>query len=198
MRVLVIVATALALVSTGVLAQLYRWVDQDGKVNYTQQPPPPSARNVQKKASAAPAAESSALPYATQTAAKNFPVILYTSADCGDACVQARNALVTRTIPFREIAVADQKSVEDLKKLSGKAEVPALRVGTQIQSGFEAIAYKNALDAAGYPASGPRLSIGQLRKEDPKSVPAKVPAEGVAPAEPEQGSAQAPAPEAKK
>ena len=138
------------------------------------------------------------MPYATQNAAKNFPVVLYTTPDCGEACVQARNALVNRTVPFREVSVADQKGAEELKNLSGKAEVPVLRVGTQMQSGFETTAYKNALDAAGYPASGPRLPISALRKEDPKPVPVKEPAEGAAQAEPAPGSAPPPAAGTKK
>ncbi len=183
MRVLVIVGTALALASTAVLAQLYRWVDKDGKVHYTQQPPPPGARNVQKKALAGPASEPSPLPYAIQMAAKNAPVTLYTSPDCGEACTQARDALVKRTVPFREISVTDQKVSEELKKVTGRLEVPALIVGTQAQSGFEAGAYKSALDAAGYPASGPRLPLNALRKETPKPAPVKPPAEGAPPAD---------------
>ena len=197
MRVLVIVAAALALASTSVHAQLYRWVDQDGKVNYTQQPPPIGAKNVQKKATGSAPPESTALPYATQIAAKNYPVVLYTTPECGEACVQARNALVSRTVPFREVSVAEQKGADELKNMGGKAEVPVLRVGTQMQSGFEAAAYKNALDAAGYPASGPRLPISALRKEDAKPVPAKGAAEGTAQADPASGSAPVPVPVAK-
>jgi glutaredoxin len=184
MRIPVIVATALALASTSVLAQLYRWVDQDGKVNYTQQPPPANARNVQKKALASPASEPSSLPYATQVAAKNAPVTLYTSPDCGEPCVQARDALVKRTVPFREISVTDQQRSEELKKVSGRLEVPALVVGTQAQSGYEAVAFKSALDAAGYPASGPRVPLSALRKEDPKPATAKPPAEATSQADP--------------
>lgn len=189
MRVLVIVATTLTLASTGVLAQLYRWVDQDGKVHYTQQPPPPGAKNVQKKSGGTPVAAGAPLPYATQIAAKNFPVVLYTTPDCGEACAQARNALVGRTVPFREVSVVDQKAAEELKSLGGKVEVPVLRVGKQMQSGFEATVYKNALDAAGYPSSGPPLPISALRKEDPKPAPGKEPADVPAQADPAAASA---------
>src|SRR6266571_904909 len=58
MRILFAAAAILLTICTDALGQAYRWVDQDGRVHYTQAPPPP-------------------------VAAKNFPVTLYTLADCG-------------------------------------------------------------------------------------------------------------------
>jgi len=39
----------LLLVAPGVWAQQYRWVDEKGRVHYTDTPPPPSAKDAQKK-----------------------------------------------------------------------------------------------------------------------------------------------------
>lgn len=155
-------------------AQIYRWVDQEGKVHYSQTPPPPGARNIQKKAfSGGDAVDATNLPYATQLAAKNFPVTLRTSPDCGTPCNEARAALVRRGVPFREVSVVTQEDLDELKKLSGKSQLPHLVVGGQRQSGFHEDLYTELLDAAGYPSSGPQLPLEKLRKMAPPSEPAR-------------------------
>ena len=172
MRATLIATVLLAVALAGAQAQqMYRWVDKDGRVNYTQQPPPADAKNVQRRTSASGAADPGDLPYATQLAAKNYPVTLYTSADCGQACVNARASLEKRGVPFQEIVVSNDSSLENLKRLTGKTEVPVLRVGTQIEVGFEPEGWKAALDLAGYPASGPPVR-GQTSAAAPQSLPA--------------------------
>jgi glutaredoxin len=155
-------------------AQIYRWVDQEGKVHYSQTPPPPGAKNIQKKAfSGGDAVDTTNLPYATQLASKNFPVTLRTSPDCGAPCNQARAALVRRGVPFREVSVVTQEDLDELKKLSGKSQLPHLVVGGQRQSGFHEDLYTELLDTAGYPSSGPQLPLEKLRKMAPPSEPAR-------------------------
>ena len=156
MRAMLVVAVLLAVALTGAQAQqMYRWVDKDGGVHYTQQPPPPEAKNVQRRSAVSGAPESPDLPYATRLAAKNFPVTLYTAPDCGASCRDARESLQKRGVPFDEIPVGNDRSIEDLKRLTGKTQVPVLRVGTQTQVGYEPVGWKAALDAAGYPETGP-------------------------------------------
>jgi glutaredoxin len=167
----------MALVAASAWGQAYRWVDKDGRVHYTQTPPPADARDVRKKKLGGNIAESSNLPYATQRAAQNFPVTLYTSPDCGAPCDNARSNLVKRGVPFREINVVDQKSGEDLKRVSGKIQLPTLVVGSQVQSGFLEDAYKGALDDAGYPSSAPQVPLEALRKMEPVAKPAAAPPE---------------------
>jgi len=173
-RTLFIATALVAIVCADASAQSYRWLDKDGGVHYTQTPPPADAKNAQKMDLRGSVVESSGLPYATQMAAKNFPVTLHTSTDCGAPCDQARSLLVKRGVPFREISVADQKDIENLKKISGATQVPALVVGSQTQSGFLEEAYKSLLDSADYPSSGPQLSLDALRKMD---VPGPKPAQ---------------------
>lgn len=158
MRAMLVAAVLLAVALAGAQAQqMYRWVDKDGRVHYTQQPPPPDAKNVQRRSTASSTPESPELPYATRLAAKNFPVTLYTAPDCGAACRDARESLEKRGVPFHEIVVGDDRSIEDLKRLTGKTQVPVLRVGTQPQVGYEPEGWKAALDGAGYPETGPRV-----------------------------------------
>src|SRR4051812_21480353 len=106
MRIVLLAGIAAAVLCGGASAQMYRWVDKDGRTHYTQTPPPPDAREAQKKSlGAGGATPSPDLPYATQNAAKNYPVTLYTSPGCGAPCEQARSLLVRRVVPFREISV---------------------------------------------------------------------------------------------
>ena len=171
MRAMPVVAVLLAVALTGAEAQqMYRWVDNDGGVHYTQQPPPPEAKNVQRRSANVSTVESSDLPYATQVAARNFPVTLFTSANCRAPCKDGRESLQSRGIPFEEVVVGDEKSVEELKRIAGRTEVPVLRVGKQVEVGFAPDGWKSALDAAGYPASGPPLRA-RVRPEVPKQLP---------------------------
>lgn len=137
-------------------ASLYRWMDLDGKVHYSEQPPPPSAaRKVEEKTLGTPPADDVRLPYATRLAAKNFPVTLYNSG-CGDACAKAREHLTQRGVPFNEKDAGTPEVQAELKKLIGTLEVPVLAVGTVTRlKGYNPGAWNAALDEAGYPKSAP-------------------------------------------
>ena len=134
-------------------AELYRWVDADGKVHYTDQQPPASAKKVEEKNLSSSTINTSELPYATQQAIKKSPVTLYAN-DCGEPCKQARDHLAQRGIPYAtknpQTSVAD---AEALKKLIGEAVVPVLVVGSAASKGYEKSAWDAALDTAGYPKS---------------------------------------------
>jgi hypothetical protein len=116
-------------------------------------------------------------------AAKNFPVTLYTQPDCGTPCDQARALLVKRAVPFREISAVTQKDADEVKRLSGKSDLPLLLVGSLVQAGFQESIFIGLLDSAGYPSSVPPASIGTLRKMEPA-----VPAPAAAQAQSQQGA----------
>ncbi|HTF15668.1 MAG TPA: glutaredoxin family protein [Burkholderiales bacterium] len=173
MRILFVAAAILSTVCAGAFGQAYRWVDQDGRIHYTQTPPPPDAKGVQRKSFQHGPMGTVDLPYATQVAAKNFPVTLYTLPDCGPFCDQARALLVKRAVPFREVSVVTQKDLDEVKRLSGKGDLPLLLVGTLVQTGFQESLFNGLLDSAGYPSSVPPARIETLRKMDPAaSAPA--------------------------
>jgi hypothetical protein len=131
--------------------QMYRWVDENGRTHITDTPPPASAKGVRSvKPGAAPPA---GVPLALQQPLRDFPVTLYSSSDCAEPCAMARAHLNKRGIPFTETPVRD--GIDELKRLApGASQVPALRVGGQVLSGFEAQAFDAALDSAGYPRAG--------------------------------------------
>jgi len=155
---IVVAATSAAAIACGAaIAQAYRWVDDQGRVHYTQTPPPPGAKDVQRKnLQQSGAAESADLPYATKLAAQNFPVKLYTQEKC-EACDRARASLVKRGVPFSEVNVASQKEVDEVKAISGEANLPLVLVGKLHQSGFQEELLHGLLDTAGYPSAGPSV-----------------------------------------
>ncbi|MBI3529559.1 MAG: glutaredoxin family protein [Betaproteobacteria bacterium] len=147
-------------------AELYRWVDADGKVHYSDQLPPANVKQVEKKKITGGKPSEAPLPYALQQAVKNFPVTLYSS-ECGDACTRARELLAKRGVPYAEMDATDPAAQEELRKLTGgPLEVPVLKVGRDALRGFEEGKWNTSLDAAGYP----QTAVIPLR---PPTKPAK-------------------------
>ena len=145
--------------SAAAQAQQYRWIDKDGRVQFTDAPPPASAKDVRKAATPAPAAATAPdagppLPYEIARLQKDFPVTLYTSSSCKEGCDNARATLNKRGIPFKEILVADPETTEELRRVAGALEVPTMLVGHSVERGFEQGAFDAALDSAGYPKAG--------------------------------------------
>lgn len=170
MRAYLIAVTCLWIACGDCAAQMYRWTDDQGRVHYTQTPPPPQAKDIQRKNFRSnQAAGSVELPYATQMAAKNYPVTLYTQPDCGSPCDDARASLVKRAVPFREVSVLGQAEMDEVKRVSGSVRLPLLVVGSQHQVGFQEGLINNLLDTAGYPQAGQRIPIEALRKAEPAS-----------------------------
>ena len=152
----IFIAVTLLAAALPAAAQMYRWTDESGKTHYTDTPPPRSAKGVQKKSGGAPGGSEStgaALPFAVQQAARDYPVTLYTTDGC-EGCTEARKFLNARGVPFREISVASEAQLAELKKAVGSNSVPSLLVGPNVVKGFEAGQYNRALDDAGYPKAG--------------------------------------------
>jgi glutaredoxin len=134
-------------------AQPYRWVDEKGRVQYSDTPPPASAKSAQKK-QLKDNSISGQTGYQMDKAMRESPVTLYSHPDCKDQCQLARNTLNKRGIPFKEVSVEDQPKQDELKRLSGGINVPVLVVGGQVETQISAQAYNHALDLAGYPPAG--------------------------------------------
>jgi len=132
-------------------AQLYRWVDDKGRVEWRDTPPPTSAKKVEKREISGSVIETSTLPYGTQLAIRNFPVTLYVTA-CGEGCDKAKAHLQKRGIPYT--LRNPQDDMDSFKKLTGGGlEIPFLLIGSQQLKGYEPGAWDSALDTAGYPRS---------------------------------------------
>jgi glutaredoxin len=135
----------------GAAAQVYKWKDAQGVTHFSDTPPPPSVAKVEVKTYAGGGDTDAALPYELAQAAKNFPVVLYTVADCA-ACDKGRNLLQARGIPYAEKSVASAADQAILKQNGGGNQLPFLTIGAGKYTGFESLTWDGALTAASYPA----------------------------------------------
>ncbi|MDE2584647.1 MAG: glutaredoxin family protein [Betaproteobacteria bacterium] len=134
----------------------YRWTDpKTGQMVISDKPPPAGVKQVSKyQQGSAGDDENSNLSYATRKAMKDFPVKLYTSADCVDLCRRGRDLLNARGIPFKEKMVSTPEDVAELKSLTGGEPIlPVLTVGRQTLKGMDETSWNNILDLADYPKS---------------------------------------------
>lgn len=148
--------TLLLAASQGTLAQTtYRWVSQDGTVHYSDQPPPRSeTRQVeQKKLKPGNVVETSGPSYAARKAAQNFPLTLYTSANCIENCRIARDFLNRRGLVYTEKVLKTIEDAAAFKQATGITglTVPVLLAGSKAEKGFEERAWSQLLETAGYP-----------------------------------------------
>jgi hypothetical protein len=172
MKILVPAVLVLLIAAQAQAAQLYRWVDAEGHVHYTDKQPPKDAKDVEKKRVSTRAGDVQ-LPYEVRRAAETFPVTLF-SADCGEPCDAAKKLLEGRGVPFKDRNARDAEVQVDLKILTGGTlDVPVLQVGRSTVKGWEAGQWNNALDAAGYPRTA-SVRPPAPKKEAPRK-PAAVP-----------------------
>jgi glutaredoxin len=162
-RAAILFGLAAALSGAAFAAQLYRWVDEKGNVEWRDTPPPSSAKKVEQRRMGGGTVPATELPYSVQQAARNFPVTLWVT-DCGDTCTKARAHLERRGVPHTE---KDPRSdFEGFKKLTGGSEVPVVFVGSTRLKGYLESDWDAALDRAGYPKTA-------LVKPQPKRPPAE-------------------------
>lgn len=181
----IMLAAVLAASGTA-FAQQYRWVDEKGRVQYSDTPPPASAKEVRKRGlGSAPVKTEEQVPFELQRVQAGFPVTLYTAPICKQPCALAREALNKRGVPFKEVQVWNVETLDQLKAVASSDNVPALVVGRSVLSGFDSNRYESLLDLAGYPKAG----VLPLRTQAAPALP-----EGYEP--PPVAEPVAPAPEA--
>ncbi len=149
------VALSLALASTVNAQAVYRWVDADGRVQYSDTPPPPGTKGVQEKNVSGSSIQNNELSLVAQDAQKKNPVTIYVS-ECGESCDAAKAYLGKRGIPHT--VVDPTRTIELNKKFkeeTGGTVVPVIKIGEKRLSGWSESAWSSALDAAGYPKTPP-------------------------------------------
>lgn len=182
-RIAVLCGVTVALFAALAAAQqnVYRYVDKDGRVIYSDRAPPPDSKEIQAKRLSPNYIENNDVPLATVQAAQRFPVTLYTFS-CGEVCQSAEALLNRRGVPFTTVNVEDQKGAEQLLKLTGAQQAPVLQVGDKlIAKGFNEARWTAMLDDAGYPKSPPRRTATKV--PEPAPAPAAAPAAPPPPAD---------------
>jgi glutaredoxin len=143
-----IAAQAVIMLAAGHLyaQQVYKSVDKNGRITYSEVPPLPGSGDKL----AAGSATNASLPYALQQVVSRFPVTLYTTADCAP-CISAKLMLTQRGVPFTERTVTSNEDIEAYKKLNGDTSLPLATIASQQLKGYEETEWTKYLDAAGYP-----------------------------------------------
>ena len=134
-----------------VQAQMYKWVDAQGKVHFSDKPPPATAKQVQSKVDTSTNSVSTAnLPADLAAAVKKNPVTFYSAPNCS-SCNSGRLMLKQNGIPFSEKTVTTQEDINKLKQVSGDNQLPVMIINRSKFVGFEPDGWREALTAAGYP-----------------------------------------------
>lgn len=184
------------LAATGASAQqVYRHVDANGRVSFSDRPPAASTAPQAGARSGAAASSSSgnpALPYELRQVVQRYPVTLYSGDDCAP-CDSGRSLLTTRGIPFSERTVKSPEDTAALRRLNGDGSLPTLSIGGQQIKGFSDANWSQYLDAAGYPPSA-QLPAGYRNPPAAPLAPPKAQTEQAPSAPAAPGTAAAPSP----
>ena len=184
-----VAGVAAALVACSLAAQpIYRIVGADGRVTYADKPPAVAGQNKVSDAGRAAEADASApLPVSLRAAVRQYPVTLYTTANC-TPCAKGRARLIQRGIPFAEKTVSSPEDAEALQSLSGENTLPLLAIGAQQIKGWSETQWQLFLDAAGYPTTSQLPRTYRLPAAAPLvalAAPAVLPPRQGAPANPD-------------
>lgn len=129
---------------------LFRSVDAQGRVTFSDRAPSASARSVDAPTGNEVDAGASALPFELRQVMQRYPVTLYTQRECAP-CDDGRAMLRSRGIPFQERTVNSNAEIDALQRLSGQTGLPLLAIGSQQLRGYAEADWSKYLDAAGYP-----------------------------------------------
>jgi glutaredoxin len=153
--------------------QVYRYVDAEGRVVYSDRAPTGAAKDVQTKRVWGNTIETSGMPLVLQQATERFPVTLYTFA-CGDTCDKASALLNRRGVPYTVVDVEQAGNAEKLQQLTGELNAPVLQVGDKlIAKGFAEPQWNAMLDQAGYPKAPARRTTTPLGASKAADEPAR-------------------------
>lgn len=143
--------------------QVYKSVDKQGRVTYSEVPPAPSTGD---KLVGDSASSNPSLPYALQQVVSRYPVTLYTNADCAP-CINARIMLTQRGVPFTERLIASNEDIDAYKRLNSDNSLPMVTIAAQQLKGYEETEWTKYLDAAGYP----KASVLPRNYRNPEPAP---------------------------
>jgi hypothetical protein len=179
---LALIAICSSGLATAQIQQVYRYVDPEGRVVYSDKPPPPNARDAQAKRIGKNTIETSNLSYTAALAQERYPVTLYTFG-CGTICDTAAALLNKRGVPHTVVDVGQGDGADKLKRLTGGLDAPALQVGDQFTTGFNENRWQSMLSDAGYPQT-PTPRTAPVGRAPAPAQPAPATAAQTAPASP--------------
>ena len=183
----VAVCCAYAAAPDAVAQQVFRHVDKNGKVTFSDQPAStdvtvaPSAAGT-SGGGVASVGNTATLPFELRQVVQRFPVMLYTRDNCAP-CDTGRALLVSRGVPFNERQIKTPEDSEAFLRISSQDALPLLTVGAQQLKGFSDVTWSQYLDAAGFPKS---IQLPAGYRNPPAqplvaTAPTAIPSSGAAP-----------------
>lgn len=136
------------LLCTSADAAIYRWMDADGRIFYSDSPPKQgNAKSVKLQSNTvAPVVP---VPKSKPAAVAGEKVTLYTTTWCG-YCKKARAYLNSRNIPFDDVDVeATDRGRREYREMGGNG-VPVIFVGSRRMDGYDQGGLQDMLKAAGW------------------------------------------------
>ncbi len=162
---------------------LYKWVDAQGRISYSDRPAPPS--EVVKDLSTtintmgAGEAQVGGLGYESQQVANKSPVTLFAAKGC-PPCDEGRNLLRKRGVPYSEKLIESESDLKAMQAQFNVQTLPILTVGSNTRSGYSSLDWDSALDAAGYAKDGklPKgFATGKIEKLTPPAASSAAPSD---------------------
>jgi len=168
-KILAICAGLFLLISPVQGQKLYKWVDENGRVTYQDQPAE-GAVEVQEVLADPVSSDTGTPQDPAQLAAAVNPVTLYSVPVC-DACDLVRNILDKNEVPYTEkTATEDVEVQQELIAKSGQLSVPVLVVGDKVVHGYSSNTIRDQLANAGYPIAGQPARQIENRALTPEQV----------------------------
>ena len=124
--------------------QLYKWVDDQGKIHYGDNPPENvKLKRITGKVSSFSSVSVEPFVYDPNTVTKrkkSTSVVMYSTSWCG-YCKQAAQHFKKNKIPYTEYDIEkDAKAAKEYKKMKGRG-VPIILIGSQRMNGFSATSF---------------------------------------------------------
>lgn len=121
------------LTATSVTAEIYKWIDEQGNVHFTDRPPPnQTTEKIEVKINSY---TSPKIVDVDRLFGKTDKVTMYSTSWCG-YCKKARNYFLSNNIAFEEYDVeTTNKGKNDYEKLGGGG-VPIILMGNKRMNGF--------------------------------------------------------------
>jgi glutaredoxin len=154
---------AIVLVAPEAQAQkLYKWVDRNGNVTYTDSKPPENAGMVEEREIQQVSEDQ---PLDIEQLAEANPITFYSVPAC-DSCDMVRNYLTEQDLPFTEVNVeSDIDNQNAMKAAVGNLSVPTLTVGTRAMTGYNRDGISAMLEVAGYPVTAAAAATAGTAEE---------------------------------
>lgn len=131
-------------------AKLYKWVDEEGNVSYHQRPPREEGKYQVEEKDFGQQIESSRKSGEVKTRNLTYPITLYMMPRCA-TCDLVRQYLKSKKLRFSELNVESNTAMQaELKRVSGKLEVPVVTIGKNLVRGYSVEALNKELAEAGY------------------------------------------------